>query len=91
MLFLFIYKGVVNEMAKYSFKTGDMAFIIENNANVKCIEIMKQAGNLFTVKLNRSVIRIPSHRLYPTEEEAKNNIIVHAKEKTIYKSPYDYM
>jgi len=49
-----------------------MAYILVNNARVVEVSVLHTTGNLYTVKFKdrNTVIRIPKHRLYQSEEEA---------------------
>lgn len=73
-------------------KKGDAGYIVENNNKVTQVQILACSGNLYTIKLNGGAIRLPRHRIFASEEDAKNSLI---KNKDVqvrrYKSPYDYM
>lgn len=73
-------------------KVGDTAFIVESNRAIREVIIVKCAGGLYLVKFKDTGggIQVKKHRLFPTEDEARQSIMVHTK-PTKRKTPYDYM
>ena len=54
------------------YRTGDTAYMLENNRNVRTVRIMKFDGNFYTVRFEREGgIRIRESRLYPTLAQAR--------------------
>ena len=52
-------------------------------------EIVSISGNLVLIKTqNGKALRLPKHRLYDSEEKAEEAL---PKQKSIRKTPYDYM
>ena len=51
---------------------GDKCWIIENEIKVTSADIMSITGNLYLIKTeNGKVIRLPKHRIFDSEEKAK--------------------
>ena len=68
---------------------GDKCWIIENGLSVTAAEIVSISGNLVLIKTqNGKALRLPKHRLYDSEEKAEEAL---PKQKSIRKTPYDYM
>lgn len=69
---------------------GDQCWIIENGLKVTSAEILSFSGNLVLIKTqDRKALRLPKHRLYDSEEKAKEDL---KKSGSVQgKTPYDYM
>ena len=70
---------------------GDKCWIVENGCKVTAVEIVSANGNLVLIKTEKGkALRLPKHRIYISEEKAKETLKGHkpAQEK---KTPYDYM
>ena len=71
-------------------KTGDICWILENNSYALSGTIKNITGGFYIILLsNGSAIRLKSHRVYATKEEAEEQIIRH-KGINVPRSPYDY-
>ena len=71
-------------------KTGDICWILENNSYALSGTIKNISGGFYIILLsNGSAIRLKSHRVYATKEEAEEQIIRH-KGINGPRSPYDY-
>ncbi len=65
---------------------GDKCWIIENGSQVTQAEILSSSGNLCLIRLiSGTVLRVPRHRLYQSEEYALKDL------KKTRRYPYDYM
>lgn len=72
-------------------KKGDQCYIVESNCKIIPVTIVSQSGNLYTIRLQSGGgIRVPGHRLYETEEAARDSLPKRGTEKR-YRSPYDCM
>lgn len=70
---------------------GVICWIVDNGFKVTTAEIVSVSGNLVLIKTeNGKALKLPMHRLYISEEKAKEALQEHklAQEK---KTPYDYM
>lgn len=64
-----------------------MKYIVENGARVLPVEVIARSYNLIMVRLpSGQVIRIPSHRLFDSPEEADKSI----HKPQIKRTPYDF-
>ena len=71
-------------------KPGETCWILENNSYALSGTIKNISGEFYTILLsNGSAIRLKSHRVYATREEAEEQIIRH-KGSNAPRSPYDY-
>ena len=69
---------------------GDNCWIVENGLKVTAAEIVSVSGNLVLIKTeNGKVLRLPKHRIYISEEKAKE--VLQGNKPTQKKTPYDYM
>mgnify|MGYP000122561759 CR=1 FL=1 len=58
-----------------SFKTGDRAFMLENNRNVHQVTILNCFGGIYTVRLpGGGASKVKAHRLFATPEEAHESM-----------------
>lgn len=73
------------------YKKDDICFIIENNIKVVPVKILKYSGGFYTVKFltKPGAIRIKGHRIFASEEEAKNKLGI--DRDGIKYNPYNYM
>lgn len=55
-------------------KVNDIVFVVLNGSIITKAEILKKSGNLYNIKFGGKVIRLPKHRLFKTEEDARNSI-----------------
>lgn len=68
---------------------GDKCWIIENGIKVTAAEIMSISGNLILIKTeDGKAIRLPKHRIFDSEEKAKEKV---SKQEKKRRTPYDYM
>lgn len=71
-------------------KAGDTAYIIESNRFIKPVTIVNCSGGMYLIHFeNGGGIRVKEHRLFATEEAAKESLNI-ASEPT-RKTPYEYM
>lgn len=70
---------------------GDKCWIVENGFKVTSAEVVSISGNLVLIKTwNGKALRLPKHRLFDSEEKARDTV----KESEPVKrkrTPYDYM
>ncbi len=54
------------------FQRGDVAYILENNLNVKQAKVMNRQGNLYTIQLigTCGAFRVSESRLFESEDAA---------------------
>lgn len=72
------------------FKAGDTAYFVESNRIIKEVTIVNCTGGMYLIRFSTGGgIKVKEHRLFTTEEEARNSIPSHVEVKK--KSPYDYM
>lgn len=63
-----------DKLYKCDFKTGDKAFMLENNKTVQQVTITDCFGGLYTVKFSEGgVSRVKWHRLFSSPEEAEKS------------------
>ena len=75
---------------KIRLNIGDICWILENNSYAVSGTVKSISGGFYTILLsNESAIRLKSHRVYATREEAEEQIIRH-KGSNAPRSPYDY-
>lgn len=68
---------------------GDKCWIIENGIKVTAAEIISISGNLILIKTeDRKAIRLPKHRIFDSEEKAREKVPKQEKKR---RTPYDYM
>lgn len=68
---------------------GDKCWIIENGIKVTAAEIMSISGNLILKKTeDGKAIRLPKHRIFNSEEKAKEKVPKQGQKR---RTPYDYM
>lgn len=68
---------------------GDKCWIVENGLKVTSVEIVSISGNLVLIKTeNGKTLRLPKHRIFKNEEEAKEKV---PKQEQKKRTPYDYM
>lgn len=68
---------------------GDKCWIIENGIKVTAAEIMSISGNLILIKTeDGKAIRLPKHRIFDSEEKAKEKV---SKQEKKRRTQYDYM
>ena len=67
---------------------GQRCWIVESNSWTCEVEILRISGNIYTIKLIQTggAIAVPRHRLFLSEEEAKN-LIVKPEKNNIVSSP----
>lgn len=72
---------------------GDKCWIIENRYKITPVEIVSVSGNLVLMKTeNGSALRLPKHRLYESEDKAKEVLNQYNPEqKQRSRTPYDYL
>lgn len=77
-----------------AFKAGDTAYIVENCRIIRECTVMRLNGNLCVIRfVNGGGIQVSIHRLFASQEEAEASIPKlkdERKQKTGYKSPYEY-
>ena len=58
------------------YQVGDIAYIVESNRFIREVKITKYIAGSYIIKFVDSGggIRVHESRLFPTEEEARNNI-----------------
>lgn len=61
------------------FTKGDTVYIVENNRKIQPVEIIDTSYGFYTVRLitTGGVFRLKKHRLFASEEEAKQHITHH--------------
>lgn len=72
-------------------KPGDTAFIIESNRLIREVEIIRCSGGLYLIRFKDSGggIQVRKNRLFPTMEEAEENMPQHSQKQ--HRTPYEYM
>lgn len=71
-------------------KAGDVAFLVESNRIIREVKVVNCSVGMYLIKFpNGGGIRVKGHRLFATEEEAKQCIPGYDGLKS--KSPYEYM
>lgn len=72
-------------------KPGDTAFIIESNRIIRKVEIVRNTGGFYLIRFKDSGggIKVRENRLFPTREEAAENLPQSLQKQ--YRTPYDYM
>lgn len=72
-------------------KPGDTAFIIESNRIIREVEIVRNTGGFYLIRFRDSGggIKVRENRLFPTREEAEENLPQSLQKQ--HKTPYDYM
>ena len=77
-----------------AFKAGDTAYIIENGRIIRECTVIRLNGNLCVIRfVNGGGIQVSIHRLFASQEAAEENVPKlqeERKQKTGYKSPYEY-
>ena len=79
-------------MANY--KAGDKAYIVESNRFIREVTIVRFLGGMYLIRFtNGGGIQVKEHRLFASEEAAKESIHPKKEEviKKISRTPYDYM
>lgn len=72
-------------------KPGDTAFIIESNRIIREVEIVRNTGGFYLIRFRDSGggIKARENRLFPTREEAEENLPQSLQKQ--HRTPYDYM
>lgn len=72
-------------------KPGDTAFIIESNRLIREVEIIRCSGGLYLIRFKDSGggIQVRKNRLFPTREEAEENLLQPSQKQ--HRPPYEYM
>lgn len=72
-------------------KPGDTAFIIESNRLIREVEIIRYSGGLYLIRFKDSGggIQVRKNSLFPTREEAEENLPQPSQKQ--HRTPYDYM
>lgn len=72
-------------------KPGDTAFIIESNRIIREVEIVRNTGGFYLIRFRDSGggIKVRENRLFPTREEAEENLPQSLQKQ--HRAPYDYM
>lgn len=72
-------------------KPGDTAFFIESNRLIREVEIVRYTGGFYLIRFKDSGggIQVRKNRLFPTREEAENNLSKPIQKE--HRTPYDYM
>lgn len=72
-------------------KPGDTAFIIESNRIIREVEIVRNTGGFYLIRFKDSGggINVRENRLFPTREEAEENLPQSLQKQ--HRTPYDYM
>lgn len=72
-------------------KPGDAAFIIESNRIIREVEIVRNTGGFYLIRFKDSGggIKVRENRLFPTREEAEENLPQSLQKQ--HRTPYDYM
>lgn len=72
-------------------KPGDTAFIIESNRIIREVEIVRNTGGFYLIRFKDSGggIKVRENRLFPTREEAEENLPQSLQKQ--HRTPYDYM
>ena len=70
---------------------GDKCWIVENGFNVVSVDVLSVSGNLVLIRTDKGkTLRLPKHRLFDSEEKAKETV---KEPEPVQKkrTPYDYM
>lgn len=68
---------------------GDKCWIVENGFNVVLVDVLSISGNLVLIRTDKGkTLRLPKHRLFKSEEDAKEKI---SKQEQKKRHQYDYM
>lgn len=64
------------------FKRGDTCYILKNNRCPVQAKVVSKSGDLYIIQMvgSSGAIRLPSHRLFLSEEEALNGIVTDKKD-----------
>ena len=70
---------------------GDKCWIVENGFRVTSAEILSISGNLVLIRTDKGkTLRLPKHRIFDSEEKAKETVKEPEPEQK-KRTPYDYM
>ena len=70
---------------------GDKCWIVENGFNVVSVDVLSVSGNLVLIRTDKGkTLRLPKHRLFDSEEKARETV---KESEPVQKkrTSYDYM